>query len=96
AERELQALGVPAHAVLDMPGLYADPQLRQRGHYLAIQHPTLGSVATESARFRLSRTPARAPERAVTFGCDNRRVLADILGLAPEQIAALESSGALT
>jgi crotonobetainyl-CoA:carnitine CoA-transferase CaiB-like acyl-CoA transferase len=96
AERELQARRVPAHAVLDMPGLYADPQLRHRGHYVAIQHPTLGSVATESARFRLSRTPARVPPRAVTFGCDNRHVLGELLGFTPEQIAALEKSGALT
>ena len=96
AERELQARGVPAHAVLDTHELYADPQLRHRGHYVAIEHPTLGSVATEAARFRLSRTPARAPARAVTFGCDNRRVLGELLGFAPEQIAALEASGALT
>ena len=95
AERELQALGVPAHAVLDMPGLYADPQLRHRGHFLAIPHPTLGSVAIESARFRLSRTPARIPPRAVGFGCDNRQVLGDLLGFSPEQIAALEKAGAL-
>jgi crotonobetainyl-CoA:carnitine CoA-transferase CaiB-like acyl-CoA transferase len=96
AERELQARGVPAHEVLDMPGLYADPQLRHRGHYVAIPHPTLGSVATESARFRLSRTPARVPARAVSFGCDNRHVFGDLLGFSAEQIAALQASGALT
>jgi benzylsuccinate CoA-transferase BbsF subunit len=96
AERELQARGVPAHAVLDMPGLYADAQLRHRGHYVAIPHPTLGTVAVEAPRFRLSRTPARVPERALTFGCDNARVLGEILGLGAEQIAALAASGALT
>ncbi len=96
AERELQARGVPAHAVLDMPGLYADPQLRHRGHYVALQHPTLGSVTTEAPRFRLSRTPARVPARAVTFGCDNRHVLGELLGFTPQEIAALEASGALT
>ncbi|HKC51977.1 MAG TPA: CoA transferase [Myxococcota bacterium] len=96
AERELQALGVPAHAVLDMPGLYADPQLRHRGHWVAIPHPTLGSVTTEAPRFRLSRTPARVPARAVSFGCDNRHVLGELLGFTQEQIAALQASGALT
>ena len=96
AERELQALGVPAHAVLDMPGLYADPQLRHRGHYVAIPHSTLGSVTIEAARFRLSRTPARVPPKAVGFGCDNRRVLGELLGFSPEQIAALEAAGALS
>ena len=96
AERELQSLGVPAHEVLDMPGLYADAQLRHRGHYVAIQHPALGAVATEAPRFRLSRTPARVPPRAVTFGCDNRWVLGELLGMTPAQIAELEASGALS
>jgi benzylsuccinate CoA-transferase BbsF subunit len=95
AERELQARGVPAHAALDMPGLYADSQLRHRGHFVEIPHPTLGLVAVESARFKLSRTPARVPDKAIGFGCDNRRVLGEILGFSPEEIAALESAGAL-
>lgn len=96
AERALQSAGVPAHEVLDMPGLYADPQLRHRGHYVAIEHPTHGTVATEAARFRLSRTPARVPARAVAFGCDNRHVLSDLLGLSAERIAELQAAGALT
>jgi hypothetical protein len=52
-------------------------------------------VAVESARFKLSRTPARVPEKAIGFGCDNRRVFGEILGFAPDEIAALESAGAL-
>ncbi len=95
AERELQARGVPAHAVLDMPGLFADPQLRHRGHFVDVPHPTLGPVAVEAPRFKLSRTPARVPEKAVGFGCDNRRVLGELLGFAPDEIAALEAAGAL-
>jgi crotonobetainyl-CoA:carnitine CoA-transferase CaiB-like acyl-CoA transferase len=95
SERELQARGVPAHAVLDMPGLWADAQLRHRGHYVAIPHPTLGLVTTEAPRFKLSRTQARVPEHAATFGSDNRRVLGEILGLSLEAIAELEKSGAL-
>src|SRR5262249_50476614 len=95
AERELQARGVPAHEVLDMPGLYADAQPRHPGHSVAIPHPTLESVTVEAPRFRLSRTPARAPERALTYGCDNARVLGDLLGFSAEEIAALAACGAL-
>jgi crotonobetainyl-CoA:carnitine CoA-transferase CaiB-like acyl-CoA transferase len=96
SERELQARGVPAHAVLDMPGLYADSQLRHRGHYVELEHPALGTVATEAARCRLSRTPQRLPARAVTFGCDNSRVFGELLGLSADEIAALAAAGALT
>jgi crotonobetainyl-CoA:carnitine CoA-transferase CaiB-like acyl-CoA transferase len=95
-ENELQARGVPAHAVLDMPGLYADAQLRARGHWLEIPHPMHGAVTIESSRSRLSHTPARNPERALTFGCDNRRVLGELLGLDDAAIAELEAKGVLS
>jgi crotonobetainyl-CoA:carnitine CoA-transferase CaiB-like acyl-CoA transferase len=96
AERELQARGVPAHEVLDMAGLWNDAQLRHRQHWAEIRHPTHGSVTTESARFRLSRTPAQPPVRALTFGCDNRRVLGEMLGFPAERIAELEAKGVLS
>ncbi len=94
-EAELQARGVPAHAVLDMPGVYADAQLRARGHFVDIPHPQHGTVTIEASRSRLSHTPARAPERALTFGCDNRRVLGELLGMSDDAIAALEAKGVL-
>ena len=95
-EAELQARGVPAHAVLDMPGLYADAQLRARGHFLELSHPVHGTVAIEASRSKLSQTPARAPAKALTFGCDNRRVLGELLGFSDEAIAALDASGVLS
>jgi crotonobetainyl-CoA:carnitine CoA-transferase CaiB-like acyl-CoA transferase len=95
-ETELQARGVPAHAVLDMPGLYTDAQLRARGHFVELPHPIHGNATIEASRSRLSHTPARIPERALTFGCDNRRVLGELLGFADEAIAALEAQGVLT
>ena len=94
-ESELQARGVPAHAVLDMPGLYADAQLRARGHFIEVAHPVHGNVTIEASRSRLSHTPARAPERAITFGCDNRKVLGELLGFSEEAIAALDAKGVL-
>jgi benzylsuccinate CoA-transferase BbsF subunit len=94
-EAALQARNVPAHEVLDMPGLYADAQLRARGHFLSLPHPVHGQVTVEASRSRLSDTPARPPERGFTFGCDNSRVLSEILGWSPEAIAALEAKGLL-
>ena len=94
-ETELQARGVPAHAVLDMPGLFADAQLQARGHFVELPHPIHGNATIEASRSRLSHTPARIPERALTFGCDNRRVLGELLGFSDEAIAALEAKGVL-
>ncbi len=94
-EAELQARGVPAHAVLDMPGLYTDVQLQARGHFIDLPHPIHGIATVEASRSRLSHTPARVPERALYFGCDNRRVLGEILGYGDDRIAELEAKGVL-
>jgi crotonobetainyl-CoA:carnitine CoA-transferase CaiB-like acyl-CoA transferase len=95
-EALLQEAGVPAHVAHDMPGLFADPQLRSRGHFLEIAHDIYQSTTIESSRIRLSRTPARTPERALSLGRDNRYVLETLLGYSPERIAELEACGALT
>ncbi|MEX2205232.1 MAG: CoA transferase [Myxococcota bacterium] len=94
-ELELQARSIPAHAVLDMPGCYADAQLQARGHFVDLPHPLHGTVTIEASRSRLSHTPARIPERALSFGCDNQRVLGELLGLSDEAIAALQANGVL-
>lgn len=96
SEALLQARGVPAHAVLDMPGLYADAQLRHRGHFVSLPHAIHGTVTVEGSRSRLSATPATAPERAFTAGCDTNRVLEELLGFSAERIAKLAASGALS
>ena len=85
-EAALQARGVPAHAVLDMPGLFACPQLQHRGHFVEIGHEIFGTTTIESSRL---------PERAIGFGRDNRAVLEGILGYPPERIAELEARGVL-
>lgn len=94
-ETALQACGVPAHAVLDTPGLFACPQLQHRGHFVEIAHEIFGTTTIESSRLRFSRARERVPDRALGFGRDNRAVLESILGYPPERIAELEARGVL-
>jgi crotonobetainyl-CoA:carnitine CoA-transferase CaiB-like acyl-CoA transferase len=94
-EAALQARGVPAHAVVDMPGLFACPQLQHRGHFVEIPHEIFGTTTIESTRLRLSRSRPRVPESSLSFGRDNRAVLESILGYSPERIADLEARGVL-
>jgi crotonobetainyl-CoA:carnitine CoA-transferase CaiB-like acyl-CoA transferase len=94
-EAALQASGVPAHAVLDTPGLFACPQLQHRGHFVEIAHDLYGTTTIESSRLRLSRSPAQVPARALSFGRDNERVLGEVLGYPPERIADLTARGVL-
>jgi crotonobetainyl-CoA:carnitine CoA-transferase CaiB-like acyl-CoA transferase len=95
-EGALQSAGVPAHAVLDMPGLFACPQLQHRGHFVEIAHEVFGTTTIESSRLRLSRSRERVPERgAIGFGRDNRHVLETVLGYPPERVADLTARGVL-
>ena len=91
----LQSRGVPAHEVLDTPGLFECPQLQHRGHYVGTKHEIFQTTTVESSRLKFSRSSARVPERALSLGRDNRVVLEQILGYSPEKIAELSERGAL-
>lgn len=95
-EAALQAEGVPCHVALDTPGLYADPQLQHRGHYIEIEHSIYPTTTVEDSRLRLSRTRARVPQSALHFGRDNRFVLETLLCYSPERIAELAERGVLS
>jgi len=95
AATELQARGIPAHAVSDTPALHRDPQMAERGHYIEIPHEIYQTTTIESTRLRFSRSQALVPESALSFGRDNREVLESILGYSPEQIADLAARGIL-
>jgi len=94
-EAALQAAGVPAHAVLDMPGLFACLQLQHRGHFVEIAHEIFGTTTIESSRLRFSRSREQVPESAIGFGRDNRHVLESILGYPPERVDELTARGVL-
>jgi len=91
----LQARGVAAYAVQNSADCIADPQLRHRGHFIPVTHPTHGTVVLEGSRFQLSRTPATLPATAPTIGADNEMVLREILGYDEDRVTALVAAGVL-
>jgi crotonobetainyl-CoA:carnitine CoA-transferase CaiB-like acyl-CoA transferase len=94
-ELELQRRGVPAHVSASSRDLAEDPQLRHRGHFVTLDHPTLQTVTVEGPRYLLSETPGAVRRPAPTFGRDNLHVLRELLGYPPERIVELEAGGAL-
>jgi crotonobetainyl-CoA:carnitine CoA-transferase CaiB-like acyl-CoA transferase len=94
-EARLQEVGVPASAVQNSPECWRDPQLRHRGHFLRVAHPTHEASFVEGSRFLLSRTPAHVEGPAPTLGADTHAVLTGILGYDDEKIAELAIAGAL-
>ena len=95
AEASLQARGIAASAVQTSYDLFADTQLRHRGHFAPVQHATLGEITVEASRFKLSRTPARTERSGPTLGQDNQYVLETLLGYGAERIAELVAAGVL-
>ena len=94
-EVALQALGVPAHVVLDAVGANADPQLRHRRQFVEVEHAVHGTTVVEGSRSVLSRTPAAVVRNAPSFGRDNEHVLREILGYDDDRVMELAIAGAL-
>ena len=98
-EQEVQsalvAAGVAAHVVQNTAECLADPQLRHRNHFQAVDHASVGELVIESSRFKLSRTPARSSRPGPELGEHNFQVLKEILGYDTERIARVLASGAM-
>ena len=90
--RAFASAGIPCGAVLDTAELIADPDLRERGVFVTVDHPERGEIDLVGMPIRLS-------ESTVTYasppllGADTDDVLTTIVGLSPEAITALKNEG---
>ncbi len=91
----LQAAGVAAGVALDQEGLYGDPQLAHRGHFVSMPHPALGDFPAELFGARLESTPPRVQRPAPCLGEHNEFVLRELLGLSSEDFDRLVAEGAV-
>ena len=87
--KQLQALGVPAGAVLNGPELLADPQLAARGAYLAQDRPGLGVKHYPNQPYQFKRIPYPPTTRAPLLGEHLEEVLTQEVGLDSEEIVQL-------
>jgi crotonobetainyl-CoA:carnitine CoA-transferase CaiB-like acyl-CoA transferase len=92
AEAILQTAGVAAYQVQNSSEIFADPQIRHRGHFVAVEHPTIGATYVEGPRAKLSRTPAQVRSAAPTVGQHNQHVLEQILGYDEDRITELAAA----
>ncbi len=89
----LQRHGAPAGAVLTIPEVMSDPQLRARGAWSEQVHPDAGAWEVETPPWNLTRTPGHARIPAPGFAEHNGYVFRDLLGLDEETIARLYADG---
>ncbi len=76
----LQKAGVAAGTVARGQDLHQDPQLKARGHFWPLEHPTMGLRPYDGPAFRLSKAPARMVP-APLLGQHTEFVCKQVLGM---------------
>ena len=91
---ELTARGVPASVVQTADDLVnSDVQLRDRGHWVTLDHPAMGPSIYDGIPYRLSATPGHLRSPAPLLGADSRDVCVELLGVPDDTYDALASEG---
>ena len=91
----LQQEGVAAGVLLDQQGLFADPQLTHRGHFVPVVHADWGEYPSELFGARLSETPPVVQRPAPCIAQHNEYVVREILGYSEEEFDRLVADGAV-
>lgn len=90
----LQGAGVPAGVVQTAKDMLLDPQLRERGYWVNVDHPSAPRVGVRPIQgqpYKFSKTPPRISKASPALGEDNHLILKNLLGLSADEIAELES-----
>ena len=88
----LDAAGIPAGPILDLPTAFSSPQAQALGVRVPLDHPKRGSVDQVAPPYGLSATPAAVRTPPPLLGEDTDDILANA-GYAPEDIRSLRDAG---
>ena len=86
---------VPCGIVKSPEEMQIDPQLRHRGHYWELEHPTMGKRTYDGPSFRLSKTPGELTKASPLLGEDNERIFTQLLNIDEEEYNELLVEGVL-
>jgi crotonobetainyl-CoA:carnitine CoA-transferase CaiB-like acyl-CoA transferase len=87
--RIAQSHDVICAPVQDLVDVLDDPHLRARGMLLPMQHPLLGAAVLPTTPLRFEGIEPPPPQPCRALGQDNVAVYGELLGLAPDDVAAL-------
>ena len=90
----LNPLDVPCGPVLSMKELAEEPSLRATGTVVEVDHPDRGRYLSVGCPIKLSDSPAEVT-RSPLLGEHTDEILADLLGLDAQAIAAARADGAV-
>ena len=96
AVEAMSAARVPAMPMLTPEEVVDHPQLVSRQAFPEVDHPAAGRVRVTATPFHVDGKPTHPQDRApYRIGEHTRVVLADILGYSDDNIAKLQTSGAI-
>ena len=90
----LDAAGIPAGPILDLPAAFASPQAVAMGSRVPLRHERLGPVDQVGIPFELSATPAAIRTPPPMLGEHGTEILVEA-GYEPEAIERLRSAGVI-
>ncbi len=90
----LEQAQVAAAPVLDIAGVFADPQFQARGSFVPLDDCDLGSVRLVNVAPRMSATPGAVRTTGPKLGQHNAEVYG-ALGLSGDELAELQSDGVI-
>jgi len=85
---------VPCAPVNTVAQALADEQVRARGMIVEVDHPEFGRIRQVASPVKTEGAVTH-PTRAPRLGEHSEEILRDLLGYAPERVAAVRASGAL-
>jgi len=88
--KKLQQAGVAAAPSMNGEALFEDPHLKQRGVFMAVEHPVIGKDWVIAPPWKLSETPASINRQAPLLGEHNEDIFSGLLGMSQEEIKELE------
>jgi crotonobetainyl-CoA:carnitine CoA-transferase CaiB-like acyl-CoA transferase len=88
-EAILAAHEVPFGVAYSVADIFADPHVAAREDIVVVDDPVIGPVRMQGVYPRFSRTPGAIRRGAPRLGADNDEVYGRLLGLGPDELAAL-------
>ena len=89
----LQKEGVIAGAVLHEGHTFADPHIKERGFFVSVNAPEVGTHLYPGTTYKMSKTPFEVRKPPVRLGEDNDYIYRDVLGLSEEEYDRMKALG---
>jgi crotonobetainyl-CoA:carnitine CoA-transferase CaiB-like acyl-CoA transferase len=90
---ELQKFRVMCAPIYTTSEVFDDPQVRERGFFVDVDHPVAGTVTMPGAPFQMQETPWSVRRPAPLLGEHNEEVYCGLLGFERSDLPMLSGSG---